>query len=367
MTDFLPLAIAVCFTLSVSAFCSLLEAMILSTTTAEIESLKQKAPKRGLLLEKFKADIEETSSAILTLNTVANTLGATLSGGLAVKLWVDNPEFAVHYFPLLLTAAILIFSEVIPKNIGVLYRPSLQPLMIYPLHGIRICMWPISKVCRYLVMMIAGKRNVESSGEEEIILLAEKSAKEGGLTADESQIISNALSLDDVKISEIMTPRTVVSAIEAGETVGQVFARLPNLPFARLPVYEENIDNIIGVTRRRDLLKAKADDRDSVTVKRLTHDVIFVPENANAHYALQMFLKHHQQLAVVADEFGSVAGVVTMEDVIEHILGQEIFEKDDVAVDMRELARRKQTAEARREAARSEADEVSAKTAREAS
>ncbi|WP_309398640.1 hemolysin family protein [Cerasicoccus maritimus] len=348
--DYLPLILAVIFTLSVSAFCSLLEAMILSTTTVEIESLKNKAPKRGALLEKFKTDIEETSSAILTLNTVANTLGATLSGGFAVKLFVENPKFAVHYFPLLLTAAILIFSEVIPKNVGVLYRPSLQPLMVYPLHIIRITMWPISKACKALVNLIAGKRNVEESGEEEIILLAEKSAKEGTLTADESLIISNALSLDDVKISEIMTPRTVVSALECSETIGEVFARLPNIPFARLPVYDENIDNIVGVVRRRDLLKAKAEDRDAVTVKQLTQSVIYVPDTANAAHALQQFLKNHQQLAVTVDEFGSVSGVVTMEDVMEHILGQEIFEKDDVAVDMRELARRKQIAEARREA-----------------
>jgi len=335
--------------------------MILSTTTAEIESLKQKAPKRGELLERFKADIEETSSAILTLNTVANTLGATLSGGLAVKLWVDHPEFAVNIFPLLLTAAILIFSEVIPKNVGVLYRPSIQPLMVYPLHVIRFSMFPISWICKKIVNFVAGKKNTEESGEEEIILLAEKSAKEGTLTADESQIISNALSLDDVRISEIMTPRTVVSAIEASETIGEVFARMPNVPFARMPIYEDNIDNIIGVVRRRDLLKAKADDRDSLTIKRLSQEVIFIPDTANAAHALQQFLKTHQQLAVTVDEFGSVSGVVTMEDIIEHILGQEIFEKDDLAVDMRELARRKQTAEARR-VARAETEH----TAREA-
>ncbi len=356
------LIIAVLFTLSVSAFCSLLEAMILSTTTAEIEQLKQKAPKRGALLEKFKSDIEETSSAILTLNTVANTLGATLSGGFAVKLFVDNPKFAVHYFPLILTAAILIFSEVIPKNIGVLYRPSIQPYMVYPLHWIRISMWPISQFCRVLVQLIAGKKNTEESGEEEIILLAEKSAKEGTLTTDESNIISNALSLDDVKVSEIMTPRTVVSAIDASATIGEVFARMPNVPFARLPIYEDNIDNITGIVRRRDLLKAKAEDRDSLTIKRLAQEVAFIPDTANAAHALQQFLKTHQQLAVAVDEFGSVSGVVTMEDIIEHILGQEIFEKDDIAVDMRELARRKQTAEARR-VARAEADHA----AREAS
>ncbi|WP_269542181.1 CNNM domain-containing protein [Cerasicoccus fimbriatus] len=342
--------IAVVFTLTVSAFCSLLEAMILSTTTAEIEGLKQKSPLRGELLEKFKMDIEETSSAILSLNTVANTLGATVTGVLAVRVFTEDPNMAKYVVPASMTIGILIISEVIPKNLGVLYRPSLLPHMIYPLKYVRMTMMPISYVCKRLVQFIAGKRNVEESGEEEIILLAERSAKEGTLTADESQIISNALSLDDVKISEIMTPRTVVSALDCSETIGEVFARLPNIPFARLPVYEENIDNITGVVRRRDLLKAKAEDRDAITVKRLTQPVIYVPDTANAAHALQQFLKNHQQLAIAVDEFGSVSGVVTMEDVMEHILGQEIFEKDDLAVDMRELARRKQLSEARKEA-----------------
>lgn len=347
--------IAVVFTLAVSAFCSLLEAMVLSTTTAEIEALKQKAPRRGELLEKFRTDIEETSSAILSLNTVANTLGATVTGVLAVRVFIHDPNISKYVVPASMTLGILIISEVIPKNLGILYRPNLQPYMVYPLHGVRMIMLPISWICKNLVNFIAGKRNTEESGEEEIILLAEKSAKEGTLTADESQIISNALSLDDVRVSEIMTPRTVVSALEASETIGDVFARMPNVPFARLPVYEDNIDNIIGVVRRRDLLKAKADDRDTLTIKRLAQEVIYIPDTANAAHALQQFLKTHQQLAVAVDEFGSVSGVVTMEDIIEHILGQEIFEKDDLAVDMRELARRKQTAEARR-VARAEAE-----------
>ncbi|MEO0796601.1 MAG: hemolysin family protein [Verrucomicrobiota bacterium] len=349
---------AVAFTLVVSGFCSLLEAMILSTTTVEIENLKQKSPKRGELLEEFKTDIEETSSAILTLNTVANTLGATLSGGLAVKIALSgslfSQGFAQNGFPYALTAFILIFSEVIPKNVGVLYRSGLQPLMVYPLWAVRFAMWPISQICKVIVRLIAGKKNTEETGEEEIILMAEKSAKDGNLTKDESAIISNALSLDDVKVAEIMTPRTVVSAFECLETIGDIFARMPNIPFARLPVYDENIDQIVGVVRRRDLLKAKAEDRDSVTVKRLMQEVIFIPDTANAAHALQQFLKSHQQLAAVVDEFGSVSGVVTMEDIMEHILGQEIFEKDDVAVDMRELARRKQISEARREARGSE-------------
>lgn len=331
------LIFAVLFTLGVSAFCSLLEAMILSTTTAEIESLKQRMPKRGELLEKFKNDIETTSSAILGLNTVANTAGASISGALFAEMYPEQ----MWIFSAALVVGILVLSEIIPKNIGVLYRPGLQPIFIYPLQGVRIAMWGISWVAKSLLRLLTGKRAAEETGDEEIILLAEKSAKEGNLTRSESAIITNALSLDEVRISEIMTPRTVVHSYDCQSTIGEVFAEQPNIPFARMPIYQETIDDVVGMVRRRDLLKAKADGRDGVRLIELVQKTTFLPENTNAANALQQFLKSHQQLAVVVDEYGSVSGVVTMEDVMEHILGQEIFENDDMAVDMREFAKRK--------------------------
>lgn len=334
--------IAVCFTLGVSAFCSLLEAMILSTTTAEIESLKATNKRKGELLEKFKLDIEETSSAILSLNTVANTLGATVSGVLAASIWGTVSPTAKYVVPLSMTLGILILSEVLPKNLGVLYRPVMQPYMIWPLYCVRVVMHPVSWACGRLIQMIAGRKNVEEIGDEEIRLLAEKSAKEGALTQDESEIISNTLKLDEIRVVDEMTPRTVVQAFDKNETVGEVFAEHPNIPFARMPVYEDTIDNVVGMVRRRDLLKAKANDEDHTRLEDIMHETIYVQENASGASALEKFLKSHQQMAVVVDEFGSTAGVITMEDIIEHILGREIFEKDDMAVDMRELAMQKQ-------------------------
>jgi CBS domain containing-hemolysin-like protein len=121
--------------------------------------------------------------------------------------------------------------------------------------------------------------------------------------------------------------------------VGEVFREFPNIPFARIPVCQKNLDDVVGLVRRRDLLKAKANDQDLETVGNLMQEISFIPETATIGNALQLTLKAHQQLLVAVDEFGSTAGVVTMEDVMEHILGREIFEKDDVAVDMRELAR----------------------------
>jgi CBS domain containing-hemolysin-like protein len=157
----------------------------------------------------------------------------------------------------------------------------------------------------------------------------------------ESSIIANALSLDNVRVSEIMTPRTVVTALNRSSSVAEVFREQPTLAFGRMPVYGKNMDDIVGIVRSRDLLKAKAADQDAGLVEHFMQEAQFIPETATVGNALQVSLKTHNKLLVVVDEFGSTAGVVTMEDVIEHLLGREIFDKDDVAVDMRELARTK--------------------------
>ncbi|NBB80330.1 MAG: DUF21 domain-containing protein [Verrucomicrobia bacterium] len=340
--------LAVAFTVGVSALCSVLEAMILSTTTAEIESLKRIHRKRGEMLERYKVGLEETSSAILSLNTLANTLGATIVGGMAVQIWPDSTNILLK-ISTIMAVAILFFSEIIPKNIGVLYRPSLQPILIFPLAWVRAIMSPVSRIVGWVVRhTLRPSDEYQDDSDEEILLLAEKSAKDGTLTTNERDMINNALSLDELLVNEIMTPRTVVFATDAEETVGSLMSKTKDLPFARIPVYEEQVDNIVGVVRRRDIFSAQANDKSEISIKELAHDALFIPDNAAASDALQTFLKQHQQLAIAVDEFGSMSGVIAMEDVIEHIIGQEIFEHDDPAVDMRELARRRRFAEKRK-------------------
>ncbi|TVP76886.1 MAG: HlyC/CorC family transporter [Puniceicoccaceae bacterium] len=338
---------AIGFTIGVSALCSILEAMILSTTTAEIEALKKVHPRRGERLEKYKLGLEETSSAILSLNTLANTLGATMVGGLAVQIWPDSSHILLK-ISTAMALGILFFSEILPKNIGVLYRPTLQPVLIFPLIWVCAVMSPISRVVGWIVRFTLRPSKPVENSDSEIILLAEKSAKEGTLTANERDMINNALSLDELLVNEIMTPRTVVFATDAEETVETLLQKTKDLPFARFPVYEDQLDNITGVVRRRDIYSAQANKKSQLTIKELANEAIFIPDNAAASDALQTFLKTHQQLAIAVDEFGSMSGVIAMEDVIEHIIGQEIFEHDDPAIDMRELARRRRFAEKRK-------------------
>jgi CBS domain containing-hemolysin-like protein len=333
------LVVTILLTLGVSFLCSMLEAIALSTTVTEVERLKKSHPRRGQRLEIIRHELDGTISAILTLNTIANTLGSMVIGGLAAKLF---DELTVGILSGVLTFTVLVFSEVLPKSIGVAYRKALQPYAVYPIWWMRRVLLPISYVCNLVVrFFIRGTPEINRS-DEEILILAERGAQQGTLTKSESRIIANALSLDNVRVGAIMTPRTVITALRRDATVGEVFREFPSLPFGRMPVYGRNIDDVVGLVRRRDLLKTKANDQDSVPVEQLMGEAHFIPETVAVAQALHLCLKVHTKILVVVDEFGATAGVLTMEDIIEHILGREIFEKDDVAVDMRELARSQQ-------------------------
>ncbi len=332
------LILAIAVTLTVSFVCSLFEALVLSTTTAEIEGLKKIHPKRGQRLEQIKVELDLTISAILTLNTIANGLGSVVIGALGAHLLGER---MLAVLTLVFGAVLLVGAEVLPKNIGVVYRRALQPIVVYPLWWMRKVLTPITWACNFVVRQIIPKGAHGHRSDEEIILLAEHGARSGALTQSESSIIANALSLDDVRVSQLMTPRTVVAALRRNATVGDVFREHPDLHFGRMPVYGRNLDDIVGLVRRRDLLNAKANNKDTALVESLMLEAQFIPETATAANALQVCMKAHQKMLVVVDEFGATAGVVTMEDLIEHLLGGEIFEKDDVAVDMRELARAK--------------------------
>lgn len=329
--------IAAALTLGVSFLASLLESILLSTTAADIEGLKKSAPDAGRALDRHKTETRESLTALIALHTIAITVGCTVIGGLATEhfgeWWLGGVAAA-------LTIATLIVAEIVPKNFGAAYRLSLQPTAAGLISIVRVLLFPITWLCNRSARMIAPDQEAdEPDTSEEIILLAERSAKEGKLTPAESKMIAAALTLDDIRVSEIMTPRTVVTALDATATVAEVFAQHKNIPFARIPVFQDDLDRVVGLVRRRDLLKAKANDQDGELVGSIKQEVHFIPETVSGAAALQMCLKTHQQLLVVVDEFGSVAGVVTMEDIMEHIIGREIFEKDDLAVDMRELAR----------------------------
>ncbi|MGF1656136.1 MAG: CNNM domain-containing protein [Verrucomicrobiales bacterium] len=327
--------LAIFFTIFLSAFCSLLEAMILSTSFFEVEDLKRLKPKRGHLLETLRTNLEETSSAILTLNTFANTIGAVVVGAMATKLFGDVWLGVVSAG---MTFGILILSEILPKNIGVAFRRQLQPVMVVPLYYICRVLRPITWFTETLVRAVIRDKKEQSLTDREITYLAERAASEGVIGSHEHRVILNALAMNSVQVRDVMTPRPVVTALEEDLTLEEVIERYPIIPFARMPVFKERLDDADGVVRRRDILQAIARGEQDKTLLQLKVKPVLVPEMVPLSKALEALLKAHQQLAIVLDEFGGLAGVVSIEDIVEQLLGSEIYEQDDLAVDMRMMA-----------------------------
>lgn len=332
------LLLAVAFTLGTSFCCSLLEAMFLSTTSADVESLKAKHPRRGKLFEDSRDNMDETISAILTLSTISSTLGAVVVGGMATKVF-GSAALGVISGAMTLTS--LIFAEVIPKSLGVAYRAPLQKHSAVFLFWMRRVLRPVTRFCDMIVRPVLRKAPPEEVCQREILLLAEKGAREGKLTGGERDLIHNALSLSATRVADILTPRNVVVALDENLTAAEVLSEHPSIRFSRMPVHDENVDDITGLVRRRDILHCAATGQGERKLRDFKQPVSFVPEMATAANALQTLLSANQQLAAVVDEYGGFVGVVSIEDIVEHLIGREIYEKDDVAVDMRALARRR--------------------------
>ena len=332
------LFLAVAFTLGTSFCCSLIEAMFLSTTSADVEALKAKHPRRGKLFEDSREHMEETISAILTLSTISSTLGAVFVGGIATKVFGSS---ALGGISAVMTLTSLIFAEVIPKSLGVAYRAPLQKHSAVFLYWMRRVLRPVTVMCDFIVRPVMRKTADDGASQREILLLAEKAARDGTLTGGERDLIHNALSLSTTRVADILTPRNVVVALDEDMTAADVLGEHPTIRFSRMPIHDDNVDDITGLVRRRDILHCVATGEGQRKLKDLKQHVSFVPEMATAANALQTLLSANQQLAAVVDEYGGFVGVVSLEDIVEHLIGREIYEKDDVAVDMRALARRR--------------------------
>ena len=332
------LFLAVAFTLGTSFCCSLIEAMFLSTTSADVEALKAKHPRRGKLFEDSREHMEETISAILTLSTISSTLGAVFVGGIATKVFGSS---ALGVISAVMTLTSLIFAEVIPKSLGVAYRAPLQKHSAVFLYWMRRVLRPVTVMCDFIVRPVMRKTADDGASQREILLLAEKAARDGTLTGGERDLIHNALSLSTTRVADILTPRNVVVALDEDMTAADVLGEHPTIRFSRMPIHDDNVDDITGLVRRRDILHCVATGEGRRKLKDLKQPVSFVPEMATAANALQTLLSANQQLAAVVDEYGGFVGVVSLADIVEHLIGREIYEKDDVAVDMRALARRR--------------------------
>lgn len=335
---FSTLIIAVVLAVAVSAFCSILEAVLYSISSSQVEMLRKQGHSSAPLLQELREEIDEPITAILTLNTIAHTIGAAVAGASAAVVFGEQNLFL---FSAVFTLIILLFSEILPKTIGVSYAVLLAPYIARPLQWMIIGLKPIVWLCQVVTRLIPQSENNDSISAEELQTIAALSRKSGEIEADQERVIFNILELGNKIVRDVMTPRTVTFSLDESFTVAEVMEKEPRLSsHSRVPVFSEEADNVTGLIMRRDVLRAAAEQKHTTRLTELKSPVNFVAETSPLNHILVEFFDRHQHLFVVVDEYGAVTGVISMEDILEEIVGREIMDESDKTRDMRELARK---------------------------
>lgn len=322
----------------ISALCSLFEAIFFSVPISHIETLAQDGNPSGQIFRKLRKNVDRPISAILSLNTIANTGGAAIAGAAFAKVYPDHPKV---FFTLAITLSVLLFSEVIPKTIGMVYNRPLSSLIARPL---QILVWifiPFIELCRIATRLIAGEQKEQDISDQELISLAQLGQRTGAIAADEARVIQNILSLKSKTAWDVMTPRTVVFALNERLSVEEAHTEAGLWSHGRVPIYDKDFEDIVGIVLRKDVLSALAEEKGQNKLWSLMRPVHFVSESTSLDRILKMFLERRQHLFIVIDEYGGLTGVLTLEDVLEEILGKEIVDELDQVADLRELARRR--------------------------
>jgi len=327
------LAIAI----GVSFLCSILEAVLLSATPSYVETLKSERPRAGAVVNRVKERIDESLAAILILNTFAHTMGAFGVG--AQALMVFGPQWET-LIAVLLTLAILYFSEIIPKTLGATFwRTLIIPASFLILWLVKL-VYPLVWISSHLTKLF-GRKTENGITREEIIAMASLGKQGGALIAREGEYLSNVLSLREVATEEVLTPRTVVHMLDQNMSISDALDDPQTRQFSRMPVYDEDPENITGKVLRHDLFMAERSGHGGEPVKYCAKQILGVSEKLPVVHLLELMLKNRVHLCLVEDEFGQNSGIVTLEDAIETLIGREIVDESDTVEDMQELARNK--------------------------
>ena len=331
LTVYLSLALGVSF------ICSLLESVLLSTTISHAHMLDREGQKSGSLWLRLKDhDAVQPLTAILTLNTIAHTVGAL---GVGVEVEAAFPgQYTVAIASALLTIAILLLSEILPKTLGAAYWKQLGPAAAHTLNWMVKLMWPFIAMILVLKKMLP---NADSQviTRDELAAMADIGEAEGAIAEGEEAVITNLLHLRDREVREIMTPRVVIASWGVDYTVRQALDDVPRSLFSRIPLIGESLDDLHGFVLRKDVLLAAADGEWERPLTDFLQTALMVPADQNIERLFRDLMRERSHLAFVLDEFGGTAGLVTLEDVLETILGAEIVDEHDEVEDMRELAR----------------------------
>ena len=321
-----------------SFLCSVAEAVLLSITPSYIAGLQDQNSKLAALLKQLKQDnVDQSLAAILTLNTIAHTVGAIDSGSKATVVF-GSAWFGL--FSAVMTLMILFLSEIIPKTIGAVYWRTLAGFTARFVRTLIWVLYPLIRLSEALTRLIARGKAVHVFSREEFVAMAGIGESAGKIDPRESRIIRNLFRLSSLTVSDIMTPRTVISSLPQDITVSEALDAKPSVTFSRLPLYEKDLDHVTGFILRDDLLHSKALDGDDFKLQTLRRDIKTVSDTMPLSDLLEFLLDQRQQIALVIDEYGGTNGLVTIEDVVETLLGMEIVDEMDRVEDMRALARR---------------------------
>ncbi|MEJ2156880.1 MAG: hemolysin family protein [Desulfobacteraceae bacterium] len=322
--------------LGFSFLCSIMEAVLLSVSPSFVARQEQEGLRLGTRLRKFKDNVDQPLAAILSLNTIAHTVGAAGAGAQAAAVFGDA---YIGLISAVLTFLILVFSEIIPKTLGAAYWRRLTPSVVRLLEVTIWIMYPLVKLADTLTRWLTKGRERSKVHRDEFIALAQLGAREGVFHKYESRILNNLFCFREVRTSDIMTPRTVLFALSENLSVDETLSLHSHLPFSRIPVYGENLDQITGFVLKNEILRAGQEKKGAALLSEMRRPLVVIPEALPLHRLFERLMDEKAHIALAVDEYGGTQGVVTMEDFIETLLGLEIVDEIDTVEDMQAMAR----------------------------
>ena len=332
------LLIFLLITLLVSFLCSTLESVLMTTTLSYISLREDEGDNAAVLFKQYKLDTERPLAAILSLNTIANTVGSV---GIGMQATLVFGNAWVGLTSAVVTLLILIFAEIIPKTIGTKYWKSLMPFTAYTIKGLIVVMFPFVLLVHYITRIFHDDDGLGDNtvSREEVSAIANVGEEEGVIEQDENKIIQNIIRLDEIKAFEVMTPRVVAAIAPEKMTLREYYDSDAYDHFSRIPVYAESQEFITGYVLRDDALEDLAEDHFDTRLGDIKRSLPYFNEDTSISDIFDAMLKQKSQIALVIDEYGCFQGIITLEDIIETIFGFEIIDENDVITDMQQYAR----------------------------
>jgi len=321
-----------------SFICSIAESVLLSLSPIHIAYLEKNKHPAGTILNSLKVDLDKPLAAILTLNTVAHTVGAA---GVGAQASIVFGEASLGIVSAVLTLLILFISEIIPKTLGATHAKKLAPITAYTLKYMIITLKPIITICEFVTKRLVADKSKSDMSRDEFSIMTQLGEKHGAINSQESKIVQNLLMLQAIDIKHAMTPSTVIFSEVAHLSVDEFFHKHQKVRFSRIPIYDKSNQDFIGFVLRADLLLAQARGNSQTTLKTYLREMPTLLETMTLSHAMEEVLSGKHHMALIVNEYGTVRGILTLEDILESLIGHEIIDEGDKHIDMQKMAKRR--------------------------